>query len=557
MTSQDDAAERILRALDSAERGELAALAAAGRMAAERGDAGGWSLAIAAAGAFWGLGVTEPDEAALEDWLGTSAAERLAAARACVYLERLALLRFDGARLERLAALHARLLGADPLPEAQVAADAAAAWADVLAGRPRRDEEEGRALHTRAAKAQAAAIVVEATLQRALAALGAGEDQAALAHARRGSRMSRAEGLVAEEWLAHLLLARVRRCCGRPHLAGHILEALARVAPAPWQGWLCWELVLAAGVEAAAPLVTALRARDAGALDPGARAALALVDLVTAAGRGDRTAFDEARAGLTAALIGFTALAAEAATVAAALDPRLPPTTTLAPWRDGATAAVPLGLQGMPPWPDDPTARTRVDHALGFVAVTPGGRGRRVLRPGVALVEGGAQAERAYCERRAGQRTDVALAVLALAGPEGLAVDVFFREVWGFAFVPRLHQGTLDVAVFNMRKLIEGRAEVVRDKGHIALAVSQPLVLPDPRCARSTAEHVLRLLAHHGVLRAMEATELLGVSARTVQTALKQLAADGACRLERAGRETRYRVLDTTFSVTTGFGGRG
>lgn len=86
------------------------------------------------------------------------------------------------------------------------------------------------------------------------------------------------------------------------------------------------------------------------------------------------------------------------------------------------------------------------------------------------------------------------------------------------------------------------------------MRVVAPLVLPDPRCARSTAEHVLRLLGRHGTLRAVEAAEALRVPLRTVQTALNQLVADGACRSERVGKEVRYQVLDTTFSATTDHG---
>jgi hypothetical protein len=537
---------RIRRCLEEAEHGQLGALNELLRDPSPAPPGNGWSLAANAAGASWGLPASEPAEALLEAAVAGTAAERLGAARACVYLERLALLRFDGQRLERLAALHARLADHEEGPEGIVAARLAALWADVMLWRPGDVEIRGRELHARAARAQSAAAVVEATLVRALGALAAGDPEAAVGHARRGSRMSRAEGLVAEEWTAHLVLARLRRLTGKPHLAGHILESLARVVCPAWRAWLCWELTLAAGADAAAPLAAALRSD--GDRDPAARAALGLDDLVGTARRGEREGFSEARARLAPALGGFAALDAEASAVASALDPALPAPAALAAWRDGATDLVPLGLSGLPPWPYDPVAATRVDHALAFVAVEPGSRGRRVLRPGVALLPGGPEAEAAYAARRAGHRTDVGLAVLALAGPEGMATPDFFRAVWGFAFLPALHQGTLDVAAFSMRKQIEEHGEVVRGGGRIALRVDHPLVLPDPRCARSTAEHVLRLLARHGVLRAMAAAELLSVSTRTVQNALKQLVLDGFCRTEREGREIRYRVVDTTFS---------
>ncbi len=554
MNTTRDIAGRVRHALEQAEHGEIEAFEGLSAPLATLGPDDGWLLAFKAASVFWGRGGREPEPTELEFLVDGPPEQRQGAARACVYLERLALLRFDAEKMSRLATLHTTLAAHDASPETRLAAESAVLWADILRGHPGDVERRCHALHKRAALAQSASTVIEATLQRALGAMAIGDSDAAVAHARRGSRMSRAEGLVAQEWLAHLVLARVRRAAGKPHLAAHILGALVPAVTSPWLGWLCWELVLAGRMDTALTLTSSLGTH--GADDQAARAALHALDLLAAARQGDRARFDVAKADLSTALGGFVAIFDEATTLIGALDPRLPSTPLLSPWRHGKTLSVPLGLQGLPPWPEEtngPQTASRVDHALAFVAVEPGLPGRRVLRPGTALLDGGPEAEKEYGSRRAGQRTDVGLAVLALSGPAGMNTEEFFQLLWGFTFVPQLHQGALDAIAFTMRKLIDGRAELVRGKGHIALQVLRPLVLADPRCVRSTAEHVLQLLVRHGVIGAVDGAQSLGVSLRTIQMALKQLAADGVCRVERDGREIRYRVIDTTFTTLTGF----
>ena len=69
-----------------------------------------------------------------------------------------------------------------------------------------------------------------------------------------------------------------------------------------------------------------------------------------------------------------------------------------------------------------------------------------------------------------------------------------------------------------------------------------------PRQAPPPEGAVLRLVAQQGRITARGAAKALGVSLRTVQSAVRQLVGDGELELDRAGRSIAYRVDDTSFT---------
>ena len=101
------------------------------------------------------------------------------------------------------------------------------------------------------------------------------------------------------------------------------------------------------------------------------------------------------------------------------------------------------------------------------------------------------------------------------------------------------------------RTLLADVAEVVRSEGFITLNVHQPFTVPDPRCSRPLEDRLLETLATSRDATAKGTAAALGVPLRTVQGALKELVAEGACLAERKGRAVAYRVEDTTFASPT------
>ncbi|MEM9192403.1 MAG: helix-turn-helix domain-containing protein [Myxococcota bacterium] len=74
---------------------------------------------------------------------------------------------------------------------------------------------------------------------------------------------------------------------------------------------------------------------------------------------------------------------------------------------------------------------------------------------------------------------------------------------------------------------------------------------PDPRCAKSIDDRILRTLAESGMSNARATAEKLGAPLRSVQHALKRLVDEGACFVEKQGRAVHYRIEDTTFFEPT------
>ena len=451
---------------------------------------------------------------------------------------RAAFLRLDAAELARAVA---RLEGAvavqqtagDGALEAGVELALARALAALLRGQPAGAIVE--TLASRAAGAGLAAAVVEIRAVRALLAIEAGDHAAGLALARRASLMARTEGIPEAELLANLALARARRYSRQTHLALRIVEALDAVAPPEWRVWLDWERALAGGQ------------LTGGLLWP----ASGLEALLRAAQAGDRAAFSRHADALRAATLPQP-LRREAAILIAAIDPHeavgevghdgvrgTPLGVELLAWRNGTAALPPAPLHGL-----------AVQPGAAYVVLWPTGESARCLQAGAALLAS-PEAVRLRQSRLTHGRVETVLAILALAGPGGLDEAACFARAYGFNYVPALHRGVFDVLLHRVRAAVEDVATVVRTPGRLALVTSRPLLIPDPRTSRSTTDRVLRLLAEGGRATAKQAAARLGVSLRTVQGALSDLAASQACVVERDGRAVTYAIEDSIFSEPT------
>ena len=214
-----------------------------------------------------------------------------------------ALLAFDGERVAELASL---FRGVDD-ERVRPAAARIGGFAALMAGDAESALTCAREATIAAKAARSAHGLVEAATLQSLAHLGRGALDEATAVARRASRMARTERLLAQEYLANLALARVRRYAGRAHLAGRIASALDQVAPAPWRSWLRWELSLSGQ-------------RVASAGDESAGALLA--GLLDAAERGDAAQLDRRAERCRTATRGFAPIAAEANALILLTDPR-------------------------------------------------------------------------------------------------------------------------------------------------------------------------------------------------------------------------------------------
>jgi DNA-binding transcriptional ArsR family regulator len=330
------------------------------------------------------------------------------------------------------------------------------------------------------------------------------------------ARASRADQPHAQ-YAAYLALARARRHTHRVPMATRLVGSLLRSAPETYRELLAWEAFL-----------VGLRGERAADTD-----ALALV--IDAARRGDREAFERARATLATATAMDAPRAFEARAIVAALDPagdlRASDPTTQA-FLAGARHDL-EGLEGAviePGAADAPIALAIVSHT-GL---------RRVLAPGIALV--GPLPRVAGSEQ--GGRTETAIVTLAGA-PRGLDVESFFRAVYGFAFKKALHDGVLRVLLTRMRQALEPHARLVREDERLRLEVTTPFALVDPRVASRADNAVLRAIAGDRAISAKEIAERTGLPLRTVQAELGRLVDEGVCRREKDGRNTEYLVEDT------------
>ncbi len=486
------------------------------------------------------------DARAREGLSGLDAEGRGVAARVLGALARDAALSLDAERvaalddqITKLAADDARAAGARALTSA---------WRALLSDDARALDLTTRAL-TAMTELRDAEGVVEATALHALARLAEDDVAEGLRIARRASRMARTEAIPVCEVLAHLVLARARRASGHPHLALRITRGLAGFSASgssagAHRGWLALERSLAGGAAGDEPTpVGATSSVSVGAV------VRPLAAWVAAAEQGHVEAFDDATRTLGTATRGLPSFVRrELDAIVLAVDARLDPTRSrIEPFLRGATADVPPVLAGLG------TTRGAEEAAIAYVASRQRGPARRVVRLGRALAAHGRVALKQTRMKQG--RTETVVAALLLAGPSGLAEDVCFRAVYGFAYVPELHRGAFDVTLHRAREWIGEHGAIERRGSVVSLEARRALLCPDPRSSGSLSDAVLVALADHGARGAKEIAEATGIPLRAVQTALAELARDGACDARPgSGRAMEYVVEDTTFTEPTAAG---
>lgn len=472
------------------------------------------------------LGVLRP-VAELERFVGGSEVTRAAAAVVCVQHERSALLSFDLGSFEDALAMHRRLC--EPQAPWLLVAEC---WRALALGDPL--PVPTASLAQAAREGGDAALAIEAAVLRSLAALSMGDLDEAVASARRASRMSRTEALPQPEYLANVVLARVRRLTDRPHLATRILTALHRYASPPWHPWLRWELLLASG-PASAP--------NSEPLTPGraTEAVRAVSMALDAASRGDRPRFDEAARQLLSSVGGLSFIAREAESLVRLTDHS-------SGWEHdeflrGEITSVPFGLSGL-------GIAVSESDTVAWVLAHSQGSARRVLSSGLGLATAeGAITMPAAAGKQA--RTEATLATLALAGSSGMTEEELFRALYGFEYVHQRHKGVRRVLYHRARDRLADLGAISRSDGRVRLDVQQSILIPDPRCAPRHEHDILEVLARWGHASPKRAAEELDIPLRTVQEALRRLAEEGVCRIERHGRRIDYHLDDSVFAEPT------
>ena len=412
--------------------------------------------------------------------------------------------------------------------------------ADVDRGRRRSFDHD--AVRVAAAETGDAATVIGVAVCRALDAEADGDFPRALAAARRASRMARTEAMPQQEYLANVVLARSRRLVGHPHLAARILRSLLDIASAQWRPWLAWELLLAGATELAKELCE-------GSGDPDlyrvTRGALRLLDR---AAEGDVGGFELEAEALVLAAGGSRRLGDDSRALLGALRPRLDrirPGSALWRWAVGQTDGAPRGLQGLSA---ALSGASQMKGALVLVAVGPD-HAHRVLAPGHRLL--GANYRRLAQSQRQQGRLDTMVAVLALAGREGLRTEALFARVYGFAYDPEIHKGALRKLLARVADWVSACGALHHEADRHWLTVRTPILVADPRCAPPVDVRVLGMLATGGTTSARDAARRLKVPLRTAQAALQSLLEDGSCRRVRSGNRVSYQIEDTTFSEPT------
>ena len=482
---------------------------------------------------------TLPDRDAVARHLDAAPDTRAAASLACSAAATASVLGLDSAGLSEWNVLSASLLRDQPTGVAAGWLTLSRAWEQLIGGAGAEVDATLEALRAAAVDAQAAVLAVEATALRALAALNQGNIEKATERGRRASRMARTEAIPRAEFMAHLVLARMRRVSGKPHLAARILSSLLEFAAPPWHPWMLWELTLAGGQPTPDT--------------PGPAAPWPALDqvrlLLDAARAGNQAAFDERLSSALAAVSGWAWFDTDLHLFHHLVDPRIA-LEALDPrvvgWVRGQTAETPFGLHGLCANPIKPEAD---EDAVAYVIASPDLPARRILSFGLELLPG--EAIRLAQMRRRSGRLDTAAAALALAGPEGMESTEFFRSVYGFAYTPEIHRGVIKTLVHRLRARLDVVARVHSESGRLRLEHITTAILPDPRCSAALNDRVLWLLSTHRGLSARDAAERLQLPLRTVQTALHELVEDGSCESQRMGRNVSYEVEDTTFSEPT------
>jgi hypothetical protein len=377
------------------------------------------------------------------------------------------------------------------------------------------DVGELESIERDAAATGKAALVLDAASLRALCLARQGRPEDALEHARRASRMARTEALPQQEYLANIVLARVRRLAGQSYLSARILGALRSFAPAPWHGWIDWELLMATGQ---APSGEDTRV-----------AALAAL----LAGRAD------------VQTVGWALFDEDLARLRAAMGLSAAPDAAIDGWCAGEGDRPPYGLSGVATG----SGGVREDGSIACVVCEPNEPARRMI------MLGRAHRDEAIAElpgaSRSFARTDALIAALALHG-DAMPIDSLFKAVWGFKFSPSVHQAVFDTALHRARARLGAHGTIDRTNDEVAVSIPGPLIVPDPRCVSPAEERVLLFVARHGSASAQAASKALDIPLRTAQASLSSLVKDGACHRHKRGRQVAYSVEDTTFQEPTG-----
>jgi hypothetical protein len=430
------------------------------------------------------------------------------------------------------------------------------AWQSLARGKAEALEPRMAELFAVASASREPRVVVEVTALRALVLASLAKTGDALTFARRASLMARTEAEPDAELLANIVLARLRRHVGKPHLAVRILDALARLVPHAPRAWLEWERLLAGGTSPIDGLETGADATPqpttqaaAAAMAPMPTTAPARIGrrLLLAARAGDRAAFERAAAEVLDTTAAWSDVQEEARALIALLDPDRSVPDSLREFRHGADEALRYGLFGARVAPGEQEPGINI-----FAVARPREKGRRVLIDGLGLFAPGRLIACEEGARRAHGRTDAGLAMLVLAGPEPTPEAEFFRRVYGFAYSPRTHRGVLDVLLHRMRKRIEPSGTIARTEGHLALSLRVAVAVADPRCAPPAAARILSALARQPLATADGVAARLGITLRAAQLALQQLVHDGACIARRTGRHLEFQLCDSTFREPTG-----
>ena len=426
-------------------------------------------------------------------------------------------------------------LGLRSWPEASAASSEwRRAWGRLLGGEFEEARRLAIPLEDEAFLAGDAEGVVEAAAMQALAASLVGDLEAATSVARRASRMGRTEALPEAEYLANIVLARVRRLTGRPHLAARILRSLREVVPCAWRAWLDWETELAAAAVAG--------------ITPSRVFPTVELRAVLAAARHGASDLPVHLAALEERATGAPLVASDVSAVVDLLDQaRTPRSSAVRAWRDGSSALTPPELHGIISLAGDSPAD---DTALAYIYATPARPAVRVPRIAWRVIDDPTVHALAQGHRRQG-RSETMISALLCAGRSGIAKPALFEETYGFAFDPPRHENVFHVAVHRARAWLGERGTVQVIDERVWLQLAAAVLVPDPRCSEDLEHRLLRAVAATPRIAATEVAAMLGLSVRVVQRALKALAEDGVCEAEISGRKVLYVVEDTTFREPT------
>lgn len=382
-------------------------------------------------------------------------------------------------------------------------------------------------LEVGARKAGDAELVVELTSLHALMSLRQGELVNAIAVGRRASRMARAEGIPRQEYLANVILARVRRATQHPHRALRILSALRRVVPPAFRDWIDSEYVLSGGEGETMGATAELWAR-----------------CVDSAGAGLLNEFDAALIALESHRSSWQTRR-DARNFRVLFDPRFQETGKKTgeaqAWRECKVEASPSGIQAA-------ASRPGVTESLAYVVLDPDGRAFRICSPGLCLLP---KPGALVLNAKGSSTLALALPVLAAAAELGMEESEFFAKVYGFPYRGDLHKNAMKLLRRRVRAALPGEAELRVGDGRVQLSTTRTLAVADARCERPLEDRLLRFVAQRKNIPARVAAESLGIPLRSVQRTLEELVQAGDLQREGAGPTTTYGVEDTTFQEPT------